>query len=342
MGSPPRPSVPHVSPAENAGERRPAVTPGWPALPWPAWAATLATLHMWTQVVGKLRLATAPPQSHWWHVPLYVTARGLTTSAMPYHGRLFEIDFDFISHRLLLAESGGRTASVELAPKSVAAFYRETMEALRGLDIDLSIRTAPVEVVEAIPFELDEVHATYDREHVRAFWMALLGAHRHLAAFAGRFVGKSSPVQFYWGSFDLSVSRFSGRRAPLHPGGVPNCPAWVMEEAYSHELSNAGWWPSDGERGPAFFAYVYPEPPGYREAAIRPAVASFDVALGEFILRHDDIRTLDRPDDAVLAFLEDTYAIGADLAGWPRHALESPSYPAAGPPTHAWSTNTKG
>ncbi len=314
----------------------------WPELPWLAWGDTLATLHMWTQIVGKLRLATSPPASHWWHAPLYVTARGLTTSAMPYRERLFEIDFDFISHRLLIDESGGRTASVELEAKSVAAFYRETMAALRSLDVELSIRTMPVEVVEAIPFDQDDVHATYDPEHAHAFWTALLQAHRLLAVFAARFVGKASPPQFYWGSFDLMASRFSGRRAPTHPGGAPNCPAWVMEEAYSHELSSAGWWPLSRELGPAFFAYLYPEPPGFREAVVRPAAASYDAALGEFILRHDDVIAIDQPDAAVLAFFEDAYASGADLARWPRRALESPSYPIDGPPWKAWSTNTTG
>ncbi len=190
----------------------------WPAAPWRDWTDTLATLHMWTQVVGKVRLATAPPESHWWHVPLAVTARGLTTSAMPYGDRLFEIDFDFIDHRLLLAESGGRTAEVTLEAKSVATFYRETMAALRELDIEVAIRTKPVEVVEAIPFEQDEVHASYDPAHAHAFWAALLRAHRLIAQFGARFVGKASPTQFYWGSFDLSATRFSGRRAPTHRG----------------------------------------------------------------------------------------------------------------------------
>ena len=312
----------------------------WPELPWAAWGDTLATLHMWTQIVGKIRLAAAAPESHWWHAPLYVTARGLTTSAMPYRQRLFEIDFDFIRHRLLLAESGGRPAEVELEAKSVAAFYRETMDALRSLDVDLSIRTTPVEVVEAIPFDQDDAHATYDPGHAHAFWTALTQAHRLLTLFAAPFVGKVSPAQFYWGSFDLVTNRFSGRRAPTHPGGAPNCPAWVMEEAYSHELSTAGWWPLNRELGPAFFGFIYPEPKGFREAVIRPDAAFYDVALGEFILRHDDVRALDEPDAAVLAFLEDTYSSGADLARWPRQAFESPSYPADGPPRGAWSTNT--
>lgn len=297
---------------------------------------------MWTQIVGKVRLATAPPESHWWHTPLYVTARGLTTSAMPYRRRLFEIDLDLISHRLVIAESGGRTAEVALQAKPVAAFYRETMDALRSLDLELSIRTMPVEVVEAIPFDEDDVHQTYDPGHAHAFWSALTQAHRLLASFAARFVGKASPPQFYWGSFDLVANRMSGRRAPAHPGGAPNCPAWVMEEAYSHEVSTAGWWPLSRELGPAFFAFIYPEPPGFREADVRPPASFFHAGLGEFILRHDDVRALHDPDAAVMAFLEDTYASGADLAGWPREAFESPSYPADGPPRHAWSADTTG
>ncbi len=312
----------------------------WPELPWPAWADTLATLHMWTQVIGKLRLAASPPASHWSHAPLYVTARGLTTSAMPYQGRLFQVDFDFIAHRLNAAESGGRTASVELAPKSVARFYGEVMAALDALDIELSIRPRPVEVAEAIPFDEDEVHATYDPEHAQAFWRALIGAHRLLTVFAARFVGKVTPVQFFWGSFDLAASRFSGRRAPTHPGGMPNCPPWVMQEAHSHEVSSAGWWPLSRDLGPAFYAYMYPEPPGYREAFVRPAEARFDAGLGEFILRHDDVRVLGDPDAAVMAFLEDAYARGADLAHWPRRAFESADYPIDGQPRRPWSTST--
>jgi hypothetical protein len=257
---------------------------------------------------------------------------------MAYGERLFQIDFDFISHRLLIVESGGGTAQVELEAKTVARFYREVMAGLRSLDLEVSIHTTPVEVVEAIPFEEDEVHHTYEPAQAHAFWKAMSKAHVLLAEFAARFVGKVSPVQFYWGSFDLAVSRFSGRRAPTHPGGAPNCPPWVMEEAYSHELSSAGWWPLNRELGPAFYAYMYPEPAGYREAAIRPAEAYFDATLGEFILRHDDVRILDDPDEAVRAFLYDTYSRGADLANWPRGALESPTYPSAGVPRDAWST----
>lgn len=311
----------------------------WPELPWHEWGDSLATLHMWTQVVGKVRLAAAPPASHWWHVPLYVSSRGLTTSAMPYGKRLFQIDFDLVAHRLLLTESGGRESTVELAPKSVARFYAQVMDALRKLDIELPIRTKPVEVEEAIPFEEDELHATYDAGHVHAFWGALLQAHRVLAAYQPRFIGKVSPVQFFWGSFDLATTRFSGRRAPTHPGGAPNCPPWVMEEAYSHELSNAGWWPGSAELGPAFYAYMYPEPAGYREAKVHPAAATYHAALGEFVLRHDDVRLMEDPDAAVLRFLEDTYARGADLAGWPREAFEPAQYPADGAPTEAWSTS---
>jgi hypothetical protein len=321
---------------------RPVASAAWAELPWATWGDTLATLHMWTQVVGKVRLAAAAPESHWWHAPLYVTARGLTTSAMPYGERLFEIDFDFINHRLLLIESGGRTAEVKLQAKSVAVFYREVMDALRSLDVGVSIRTTPVEVVEAIPFDQDDVHKTYDPGHAHAFWMALIQAHRLLTLFSARFVGKASPTQFYWGSFDLVTNRFSGRRAPTHPGGMPNCPPWVMEEAYSHELSTAGWWPLHRELGPAFFGFIYPEPQGFREAVIRPDAAFYDAELGEFILRHDDVRATQDPDAAVMAFLEDTYASGADLARWPRQSFESPSYPADGLPTRAWSTDTTG
>jgi len=312
----------------------------WPELPWPAWADTLATLHMWTQVVGKLRLAAGPPASHWSHAPLYVSARGLTTSAMPYRGRVFQIDFDFIADRLLLAETGGRTASIELEAKSVARFYGEVKAALQSLDIELPILPRPVEVAEAIPFEEDEIHSTYEPDHAHAFWRGLLRAHRLLTGFAARFVGKVSPAEFYWGSFDLTTSRFSGRRAPTHPGGAPNVAAWVMEEAYSHELSSAGWWPLSRELGPAFYAFNYPEPPGHRNTAVRPDAAFYDAGLGEFILRHDDLRVLDDPDAAVQAFLEDTYASGANLAGWPRRAFESPDYPIDGDPSRAWSTST--
>jgi hypothetical protein len=297
---------------------------------------------MWTQIVGKIRLAAAPPASHWWHAPLYVTARGLTTSAVPYADRLFEIDFDFVDARLLVAASDGRVASVELGSKSVASFYREIMAALGSLDLELTINRRPVEVVEAIPFDEDDIHATYEPDPGRAFWLALTQAQRLLTGFRARFVGKASPVQFFWGSFDLTATRFSGRRAPTHPGGSPNCPPWVQEEAYSHEVSSAGWWPLDRELGPAFYAYGYPEPPGFKGASVRPAAAFYHAGYGEFIVRHDDVRREPDPDAAVMAFLEDTYAAVADLADWPRSALEPADYPTDGVPTRPWSTSTTG
>ena len=310
----------------------------WPELPWRAWGESLATLHMWTQIVGKLRMAGTPPSSHWWHAPLSVTPRGLTTTAIPYCTRLFQIDLDLLDHSLLVTDSGGRSAGVELSAKPVAQFYREVLAALKSLEIDLPILVRPVEVVEAIPFDEDYTHATYEPEHVQAFQHALIQAYRLVATFGGPFVGKASPVHFFWGSFDLTRTRFSGRRAPTHPGGSPNCPDWVMEEAYSHEVGSVGWWPTSSELGPAFYAYFYPEPAGFAEAAVRPQSAFYHPQLGEFVLRYDDVRLMDDPEAAVLAFLQDTYDRGADLGEWPRSALEPADYP-SGSPRRAWSTS---
>ncbi len=296
---------------------------------------------MWTQILGKLRMAATPPSSHWWHVPLSVTPRGLTTSAIPFRTRRFQIDLDLVDHFLLVSDSDGRSATIELAAKPVAAFYRELLAALRSFDIELAIMPRPVEVVEAIPFDEDYTHTTYEPDHIRAFHRALVQAYRLLGEFQATFVGKVSPVHFFWGSFDLTTARFSGRRAPTHPGGAPNVASWVMEEAYSHELSSAGWWPTHPELGPAFFAYVYPEPAGLPDAAIRPAPAFYHSELQEFILRYDDVRSLDDPEAAVISFLEDTYAHGADLGDWPRSALESENYP-SGVPRRAWSTTATG
>jgi hypothetical protein len=294
---------------------------------------------MWTQIVGKLRMAATPPASHWWHAPLSVTPRGLTTGAAPYGSRLFQIDLDFVGHSLCVTDSAGTSAKVELEAKPVAEFYRELLGALRSLDIELPILARPVEVAQAIPFDEDHAHASYDRGHVEAFHGALVQAYRLLGRFQANFVGKVSPVHFFWGSFDLTTARFSGRRAPMHPGGSPNVASWVMEEAYSHELSSAGWWPTHPELGPAFFAYVYPQPAGLPAASIRPDPAFYHAELQEFILRYDDVRALDDPDAAVTAFLQDTYARGADLGDWPRSALESARYP-SGPPRESWSTHT--
>ena len=312
----------------------------WPELPWRAWGDSLETLHMWTQIIGKLRMAATPPSSHWWHAPLSMTPRGLTTSAIPYRTRLFQIDLDLVDHALLVTDSGGKSARMDLAAKPVADFYREVQAALRSLDIELSILARPVEVVEAIPFDEDYTHATYDREHVRAFHTALVEAYRLLTSFRATFLGKASPVHFFWGSFDLTTTRFSGRRAPIHPGGSPNVAKWVMEEAYSHELSSGGWWASDAELGPAFFAYFYPEPAGFAEAPVRPP-AFYHGKLGEFILRYDDVREMDDPEAEVIEFLASTYARGAELGDWPRSALEPADYP-SGPPRRAWSTSATG
>lgn len=308
----------------------------WPELPWTAWAATIDTLHMWTQIVGKVRMALAPPLNHWWHVALYVTARGLTTSAIPYGRGEFQVDFDFLEHRLTCAVGDGNSFTMALEPKSVATFYREFMDGLHGLGIDVRIWTMPVEVEVAIPFELDDQHASYDATHVYAFWRGLVQADRVLKEFQTGFVGKASPVHFFWGGFDLATTRFSGRPAPRHPGGAPNCAAWVMEEAYSREESSVGWWPSNESPGPMFYAYAYPEPDGFRSASVRPEGASFDERLGEFILPHDEVRCAPDPDAAAAAFFQATYEAGAELGRWDRPLLETAVRPDR-PPRRPWS-----
>jgi Family of unknown function (DUF5996) len=308
----------------------------WPELPWREWRSTVATLHMWVQIVGKVRMALAPPLNHWWHVPLYVSARGLTTSPIPYRSRLFEVEFDFVEHRLQVGDSDGRVFTMALEARSVASFYREFMDGLRALGIDVRISTRPVEVADSIPFETDEQHASYDPGHARLLWRGLAQADRVMKEFQGGFVGKASPVHLFWGSFDLAASRYSGRSAPLHPGGAPNCPTWVMEEAYSREEHAVGWWPSSDEPGPAFYAYMYPEPEGFSSAPIHPADASFDPRLGEFILPYDAARRAADPDAAVREFFESTYAAGADLGGWDRSILE-PAIAPGRPPDRPWS-----
>jgi hypothetical protein len=317
-----------------------AGTTTWPELPWHDWHDTLATVHMWTQIVGKIRLALTPPLNHWWHVTLFVTARGLTTSPIPYAGGVFEIDFDFVEHRLRVVTSDGRSFATALEPKSVAFFYGELMDTLRRLDIDVRIWPRPVEVEEAIPFEEDEIHASYERAHATAWWRALAEADRVMKMFQGGYVGKVSPVHFFWGGFDLAASRYSGRAAPLHRGGIPNCPDWVMQEATSREEAAFGWWPLDREFGPAFYAYAYPEPGGYRAAAIEPAHAVFDERLGEYVLPWDAVRRAPNPEREVLAFLESTYRAGADLGGWDRSGLEPATLPGT-PPTGSWSTSAR-
>ena len=309
----------------------------WPELPWRDWTPTISTVHMWTQIVGKVRMALAPPLNHWWHVTLYVTGRGLTTAPIPYGPRHFQVDFDFVEHRLEVRDSIGGSFDMALEPMSVARFYRRFMDGLRTLGIDVRIWPRPVEVADAIPFEIDESHASYDARQVEAFWRGLTQADRVMKAFQTGFVGKASPVHFFWGSFDLAASRYSGRPAPLHPGGAPNCPTWVMEEAYSREEHSIGWWPSSDGPGPSFYSYVYPEPEGFKSALIRPADAYIDAGLGEFVLPYDAVRRAADPDAAVQAFFQSTYEAGADLGGWQRSSLE-PAVPPVRPPERPWST----
>lgn len=295
----------------------------WPELPLPdAWADTSATVHMWMQIVGKIRLALSPWLNHSWGSALYVTANGLTTSPIPAGDGSFDIEFDFVHHALQIRKSDGRGCHVALSPMSVSDFYRDVMAALAELDIAVSIYTRPVEVVDAIPFEHDRTHASYDADTVNRIWRAFVQADRVFKMFRARFHGKSSPSHFFWGAFDLAVTRFSGRGAPLHRGGVPNCADWVMQEAYSHELASAGFWPGAGLGEAAFYAYAWPEPAGYRERDVQPAAAYFSEALQEFVLPYEAVRSAGDPDGTLLAFLQSTYENAADLAHWDRTSLE--------------------
>jgi hypothetical protein len=300
----------------------------WPALVYDDWADTAATLHMWTQVVGKLRMALSAPVNHWWHVPLYVSARGLTTSPIPCGGRSLEIAFDFVAHRLVVACSDGRVETQALAPMSVARFYREVMAALGRLGVTAHIWTRPCEVENPIPFEADETHAAYDAEAAQRFWRVLVQADRVMKLFRARFIGKVSPVHFFWGSFDLAVTRFSGRRAPQHPGS-PVLPASVSAEAYSHEVSSCGFWPGDGGTEAMFYAYAYPTPPAFEAAMVQPPAARWNRELGEFVLPYSAARASMAPDLAILAFFQSTYEAAADLARWPRNDIER--HPPEGP-----------
>ena len=312
------------------------LTGAWPELPWREWEPTITTLHMWVQIVAKVRMALTPPLNHWWHTTLYVTSRGLTTSPIPYEGRQFQVDFDFIDHRLDVRDTEGRSFAMALEPRSVATFYKELMAGLRGLGIEVRIWPRPVEVVESIPFEQDEKHHSYEPLHANLFWRALLEADRVMKAFQTGFVGKVSPVHLFWGSLDLATSRYSGRAAPLHPGGVANCPDWVMEEAYSREEFAMGWWASTDPPGPAFYSYTYPETDGIRAALVRPAEAFWDERISEFALSYDAVRAAADPDAAVLDFFQSTYEAGADLAEWDRALLEPADLPGR-PPHRPWS-----
>lgn len=293
----------------------------WPALPLDAWQDTCATLHMWSQVVGKVRLEKTPPVNHWWHVPLYLTSRGLTTSPIPDADRTFQIDFDFIDHRLAIATSDGAGREIPLRPMSVADFHRETMKALTELEIEVEIWPVAVEVPEPIPFPEDRVHAAYDQVWANRFWHALAQADRVTKAFRDDFLGKASPVHFFWGGFDLASTRFSGRKAPPHPG-TPGVPASITREAYSHECWSAGWWPGAGLGEPAFYAYAFPEPEGFRDWPVEPAAAYYHDDLREFVLPYEAVRTSADPEAALLAFLRSTYEAAAERGGWDRDSLE--------------------
>ncbi len=295
----------------------------WPSLPLEAWRETYATLHLWMQIVGKVRLAQSPWLNHSWHATLYVTATGLTTSPIPYRHRTFQIDFDFLKHHLAVRSSDGGSAGLALEPQSVATFYRRLMEEMGTLDLRVHIHGKPSEIADVVRFDRDEVHRAYDPEYANRFWRILVQADRVLNAFRARFIGKCSPVHLFWGALDLAVTRFSGRRAPRHPGGIPNLPDWVTREAYSHEVSSCGFWPGGGPIPyPAFYSYAYPEPPGFAAAPVAPAEAWYSADLREFILAYDVVGQSASPDDTLLDFLQTTYAAAADLGKWDRGSLE--------------------
>ena len=295
----------------------------WPALPLDAWRDTYATLHMWTQIVGKTRLALAPPVNHWWQVAQYVTSKGLTTSAMPYGARTFEVEFDFVNHGLAVTASDGSAGSMPLRPQTVAEFYRDYMKLLGSLGLPVKIWPVPVEVESSLRFSDDGIHRSYDARWANRLWRVLVQADRVLQRFRGRFLGKASPVHFFWGSFDLAATRFSGRSAPLHPGGAPNLGNWVMQEAYSHECSSLGFWPGgDPLPEPVFYSYAYPEPTGFRDYPVAPAAARYDDTMREFVLPYEAVRSSAEPDDTLLAFAQTTYSAAADLAEWDRDKLE--------------------
>jgi Family of unknown function (DUF5996) len=294
----------------------------WPALPLAEWKDTYATLHMWTQIVGKIRLALSPPINHFWGTTFYVTARGLTSSAMPYRKGTVEINFDFISHTLEILTSVGETRSFRLVPRTVAEFYFELMSALHSLGIDAKVWTMPVEVPRPARFNLDEAHSSYDSEYAHRFWQILVSVDTVLREFRSRFIGKASPVHFFWGSFDLAVTRFSGRRAPERPDAD-----FITKEAYSHEVISHGFWPGDGEliKDAAFYAYAAPEPNGFREQRVMPSKAFYSGEKNEFFLMYDDLRRAHSPEQALLEFCQSTYEAGANLARWDRASLERPA-----------------
>jgi hypothetical protein len=295
-----------------------SILPDWPSLPFAEWESTCDTLHMWTQIVGKTRMELSPPQNHWWHVPLYVTPRGLTTSPIPSGKQTFDVEFDFVAHQVAIRTSAGQGRSIPLYPRSVADFYAEYMACLRSLGIEVTINLKPCEFDDTTPFNEDRHHASYDQEYVERFRRILINADHVFKQFRSRFIGKCSPVHFFWGSFDLAVTRFSGRLAPQPEKTDP-----VTREAYSHEVISCGFWPGDRRfKHPAFYAYAIPVPPGIDKESIRPDPASWDTQLGEFILKYEAIREVSAPGPAILDFCESTYEAGAKLAQWDRSALE--------------------
>jgi len=300
----------------------------WPDLPLSAWSETCDTLHLWTQIVGKVRIATTPLVNHWWNATFLVTGRGLAAPAMRFTGGTFDIVFDFVNHKLDIATSDGRLESLALKPMAVADFYAAFMTSLRRLGIDVRVWTVPSEIETGIPFERDRTHGQYDPVHAQKFWLALTQVSRVMNVFRARFLGKASPVHFFWGSFDLAVTRFSGRSAPPPKGHTPNVADWVMAEAYSHECSSCGFWPGNGGFGyPAFYVYAYPEPAGYGDTALHTADAAYNQDLGQFILPYDAVRTAADPDALLLGFLQETYEAAANLAKWDRATLERKHLP---------------
>jgi uncharacterized protein DUF5996 len=300
----------------------------WPQVTLDDWAPTQTTLHRWTQIVGKTRLALAPMQNHWWQVVLYVTDRGLTTSPMPYEGRTVSVSFDFVAHNLIARTSDGDVRTLPLVARSVADFYAEYMSMLRSLGVEVKIMPVPVEMADTLPFPDDHIHASYDSDAVHRWWQALVHADKALKEFRGRFIGKSSPSHFWWGGFDISCTRFSGRPAPLHPGGIPNTPDFVTREGYSHECISAGWW-TGTVGGPvpdtAYYAYAYPEPAGCDVAPVRPEGAFYHPDMHEWILPYERVRAAPAPESLVLEFLQSTYEAAANLGKWDRKALERPA-----------------
>ncbi|HKS04441.1 MAG TPA: DUF5996 family protein, partial [Chthoniobacterales bacterium] len=305
------------------------------SLPFAEWQDTAATLHMWTQIVGKIRLTLTPWINHSWNVTLYVTSRGLTTSPIPYGASIFEIRFDFIDHELRVLKSDGAIRVLKLGPQSVAKFYRDIMNALAEIGLPVKINVIPNEIQNPIPFDQDEQLRSYDREYANRFWRVLVQSDRVFKQFRSRFCGKCSPVHFFWGSFDLAVTRFSGRPAPQHPGGIPHLPDAITREAYSQEVSSLGFWPGNAAAPtPIFYSYAYPEPAGFKEAKLQPAAAIYEATIREFVLPYDVVRTAHKPDEALLEFAQSTYDAASILGEWDRDALREVKPPLHFPQQH--------